>query len=190
MNGQGTLMWSNGDRYVGDWENNRASGRCKLITANGMSYEGQVSDNFIHGSGTVTIGSMYYMGDFEYGDRQGCTKWMLLYNFGVCFWNWDFIDSFALCCSFWQNWMCFSSSSKWSWQINWRCILFFVVWILIWLDLFGFNWMCLWVEMSLVCVECVCLVKWVCVCVCWNVFSKFVFDFWIDFWNGHLEINF
>uniref|UniRef100_A0A7S4P642 DH domain-containing protein n=1 Tax=Paramoeba aestuarina TaxID=180227 RepID=A0A7S4P642_9EUKA len=71
MNGHGVLEWPNGDKCTADWENNRACGRAKLLTKSGISYDGEVKDNLPHGNGTVTMGSLYYMGMWEYGERHG-----------------------------------------------------------------------------------------------------------------------
>ena len=54
--GKGTKKWPDGSvysKYEGDWKNDRANGKGKLIHANGDIYEGEWSDDKAHGYGVL-----------------------------------------------------------------------------------------------------------------------------------------
>ena len=99
--GRGVQIWSDGSRYEGYWENDKANGRGRLIHADGDVYEGEWMDDKAHGLGeyTHTDGATYkgywtddkqhghgiehwpdgakYEGEYKSGKKQG---------FGVFVW--------------------------------------------------------------------------------------------------------
>ena len=52
--GQGTLTYANGNKYVGQFKSNKASGQGTLTYANGNKHVGQFKDNKPSGQGTLT----------------------------------------------------------------------------------------------------------------------------------------
>ena len=50
--GKGTYVWLNGDKYVGDWVNDKAKGQGIYYSKKGWRYEGQFSNSVFHGTGT------------------------------------------------------------------------------------------------------------------------------------------
>ena len=50
--GKGTYTWLNGDKYVGDWVNDKAKGQGIYYSREGWRYEGQFSNSVFHGLGT------------------------------------------------------------------------------------------------------------------------------------------
>jgi hypothetical protein len=53
-NGQGTLIWADGDKYVGQWKNGRWNGQGTYTRKDGQEYIGAWKDNRRHGQGTYT----------------------------------------------------------------------------------------------------------------------------------------
>jgi LysM repeat protein len=60
-NGQGTYKYSNGDKYKGEWKNNRCDGQGTLTYLDGSNYVGQWKNHQRHGQGTYIFpdGSKY-----------------------------------------------------------------------------------------------------------------------------------
>ena len=73
-NGQGSLIWSDGTSYVGEFKDNKINGQGIFIWSDGLKYEGELKDNLLHGQGTLTFpdGSTY-VGEFkdDLGNGQG-----------------------------------------------------------------------------------------------------------------------
>jgi hypothetical protein len=70
--GQGTMTWSNGDVYEGEFFNGTRHGQGTLTFANGSEYVGCWECNYMHGDGTRRFpnGDMY-VGQYYDGQRQG-----------------------------------------------------------------------------------------------------------------------
>ena len=52
--GQGTKTWSNGDKYVGEYKNGEYHGQGTFTYPDGTKYVGKVKDGECHGQGTFT----------------------------------------------------------------------------------------------------------------------------------------
>ena len=52
--GQGTLTWSDGEKYVGEFKYGRFHGQGTYTKANGDKYVGEWKDGQLHGQGTWT----------------------------------------------------------------------------------------------------------------------------------------
>lgn len=64
-NGNGKMVWDNGNIYEGQWLNGIKQGTGKLIWANGDVYEGQWQNDKMHGKGKLTSKEgKVYEGDF------------------------------------------------------------------------------------------------------------------------------
>ena len=53
-NGTGTMVWSNGDQYVGEWKDGKFHGVGTLTWSNGIKYAGDWKNGIEDGIGTVT----------------------------------------------------------------------------------------------------------------------------------------
>lgn len=53
MNGQGTFTWPNGTQYMGNFSDGKMSGQGTLTWADGSKYVGEFSDGNMSGQGTV-----------------------------------------------------------------------------------------------------------------------------------------
>lgn len=53
MNGQGTFTWPNGTKYVGDFSNGKMEGQGTLTWIDGRKYVGQFSNGAMSGQGTM-----------------------------------------------------------------------------------------------------------------------------------------
>jgi hypothetical protein len=76
----GTQDYSNGDKYVGEWRNDKRNGLGTYTYENGDIYIGQSLDNKRHGHGTFSFfDGEKYVGNWKYGKRdgQGITTWGL-----------------------------------------------------------------------------------------------------------------
>lgn len=68
MNGQGTLVYENGDRYEGNFVNGTFSGHGKFTAKSGWTYEGDFQDGQADGQGTLTTeNNAVYKGKFKQG---------------------------------------------------------------------------------------------------------------------------
>ena len=78
MHGHGTMTWTEGDVYVGNYKNGFRHGQGKMRKADGEVYEGGFMKGFRHGKGTTTYpdGSVYE-GDYIDGLKHGMgrVKW-------------------------------------------------------------------------------------------------------------------
>jgi len=71
--GEGELIYSNGDRFKGQWGDDRASGFGIFSYSNGNRFEGQWLDDKRHGRGQFSCaedGSVYD-GEFAFGRKEG-----------------------------------------------------------------------------------------------------------------------
>jgi len=73
--GEGELIYHNGDRFNGQWSDDRASGYGVFKYANGNRYEGQWLDDKRHGRGTFACmedgSDSVYDGEFAFGRKEG-----------------------------------------------------------------------------------------------------------------------
>ncbi|MCF8051387.1 MAG: hypothetical protein K9L59_09140 [Desulfobacterales bacterium] len=70
--GHGTLIFSSGDRYEGQWKHNRMHGEGTYAFADGDKYVGQWQDNKMHGRGTYFYASGdKYTGQFADDVKDG-----------------------------------------------------------------------------------------------------------------------
>jgi len=54
VNGQGTMEWSNGDKYTGEWKNSETHGQGTIEWSNGDKYVGEWKNGKMHGEGTMS----------------------------------------------------------------------------------------------------------------------------------------
>jgi len=54
FNGQGTFIYANGDKYVGEWSDGLFSGQGTYTWLDGRQYVGEFKDDTQHGQGTYT----------------------------------------------------------------------------------------------------------------------------------------
>ena len=63
---QGSWTWKNGDKYYGDWQNGRRTGKGTYTWAEGGKYTGEFKDESLHGQGThITAAGSKYVGEFK-----------------------------------------------------------------------------------------------------------------------------
>ena len=77
VNGYGTYVYSNGARYVGQWENDRKHGRGELYSMYGkLLYSGQYKAGKYHGRGKSYYknGKLLYSGQWKKGKKHGIGK--------------------------------------------------------------------------------------------------------------------
>ena len=71
-NCEGTISSPNGDKYVGEFRDNKRSGQGTLTWANGGKYVGGFSNDVLSGQGTLTLGDgRKYVGGFSNGKMNG-----------------------------------------------------------------------------------------------------------------------
>ena len=71
MNGQGTLTFDNGDKYVGNFRNGSFNGQGTFTSAKGWKYEGTFANGQPEGKGKLTTQSnVIYEGTFKQGIYQ------------------------------------------------------------------------------------------------------------------------
>lgn len=70
--GQGTLTWANGNKYVGAFSDGKMNGHGTLTFANGSKYVGEFSDGIMNGQGTLTFADgSSYTGEFRNNQSNG-----------------------------------------------------------------------------------------------------------------------
>ncbi len=77
-NGKGTMTWTDGAKYVGEFKNNMKHGQGTLTNAKGDKYVGEYKDDMNHGQGTYTFANGgKYVGEFKDGkiNGQGTYTW-------------------------------------------------------------------------------------------------------------------
>lgn len=68
--GKGIQIWSDGSKYEGWWQNNKANGKGRLIHADGDVFEGEWKDDKAHGKGIYShLDGAKYDGEWQ-EDRQ------------------------------------------------------------------------------------------------------------------------
>ena len=88
-NGQGSYVWSSGDKYIGEWKNGNRTGQGTYIWKDGEKYTGDFLNGDRTGKGTyIWKDGAKYTGDFLNGDRTG--KGTMLYSDGGRY-NGDFL---------------------------------------------------------------------------------------------------
>ena len=64
--------WANGDKYVGEFTDDKANGQGTITYPNGDKYVGEWRDDKMHGQGTYTYASgIKYVGEFRDDKRHG-----------------------------------------------------------------------------------------------------------------------
>jgi len=66
-NGTGTMIWPNGDQYVGEWKNSKTHGVGTLTWSNGTKYVGEWKYGKQHGQGKLTTANRFYEGKWKNG---------------------------------------------------------------------------------------------------------------------------
>ena len=75
MQGHAVQTSPNGDKYVGEWKDDRKEGHGELTTANGARYLGDFKDDLFDGMGTLTDGAgSSYTGHWKAGQKSGRGK--------------------------------------------------------------------------------------------------------------------
>jgi hypothetical protein len=71
-NGQGTMTYENGTKYVGAWKNGLPNGQGTYTFANGDKYEGELKNSYREGQGTFIFASgNKYVGEWKKGLPNG-----------------------------------------------------------------------------------------------------------------------
>lgn len=72
IEGQGRMVWSNGDTYEGSFNDGLFHGQGRIVQVDGISYEGEFRSGAITGTGTMIYSDdEEYAGEFLYSRRQG-----------------------------------------------------------------------------------------------------------------------
>ena len=72
IQGQGRMIWKNGDRYGGSFKNGLFHGQGLMVGVDGSSYEGQFAAGAITGIGTMIYSDdEEYTGEFQYSRKHG-----------------------------------------------------------------------------------------------------------------------
>ena len=77
-NGKGTMTWTDGDKYVGEYKDGKTHGQGTYTWANGNKYVGEFKDDKRHGQGTYTwANGDKYVGEYKDDKRlgQGTYTW-------------------------------------------------------------------------------------------------------------------
>jgi len=70
--GQGTMIWPNGDEYVGEWKDDRMDGQGTMTWANGDVYEGEWKEDIMNGQGAyIWANGDEYTGQWKDGVQDG-----------------------------------------------------------------------------------------------------------------------
>ncbi|KAL1490983.1 hypothetical protein ABEB36_011648 [Hypothenemus hampei] len=67
-----------GDKYIGEWKNDKKTGKGVILTRNSELYEGDMKENYRHGFGVLAqripntdVFRLLYRGDWRYGKMDG-----------------------------------------------------------------------------------------------------------------------
>ena len=71
FHGQGTLTYSDGARYQGEYKNDQRSGSGRFFFPNGDMYDGQIKNGMFHGQGTY----FYLNGARNVGEWKNDKVW-------------------------------------------------------------------------------------------------------------------
>lgn len=72
IQGQGRMLWNNGDSYEGSFQNGLFHGQGLMVGVGGSSYEGQFAEGAITGIGTMVYSDdEQYTGEFQYSRKHG-----------------------------------------------------------------------------------------------------------------------
>ena len=72
LHGQGTYTFANGDKYVGEHKDNKAHGQGTYTHANGNKHVGEYKDDKRNGQGTYThANGNKYVGEYKDGKKHG-----------------------------------------------------------------------------------------------------------------------
>ena len=72
MHGEGTIYFTNGDIYEGDWKDDKANGKGKFIWKSGNIYEGDWKDDNKNGKGKyVWCNGDYFEGEYKNDEENG-----------------------------------------------------------------------------------------------------------------------
>ncbi len=72
IQGQGRMLWNNGDRYEGSFQNGLFHGQGLMVGVGGSSYEGQFAEGAITGIGTMVYSDdEQYTGEFQHSRKHG-----------------------------------------------------------------------------------------------------------------------
>lgn len=75
VKGTGTMRYTNGAVYTGQWQNSQRHGKGTMTYADGSRYEGNWKEHDFHGYGIYTYADGgYYEGNWENGKRSGKGK--------------------------------------------------------------------------------------------------------------------
>ena len=70
--GNNTFLFSNGNRYIGEYKDNQMHGRGEFYWTNGNIYKGDYKDGMRHGTGVLTFyNGSSYTGDWKNGYMEG-----------------------------------------------------------------------------------------------------------------------
>ena len=68
----GTVTFANGNKYVGEWKDNKYNGQGTFTFADGAKYVGEFKDGTRNGQGTDTfVNGSKYVGEYKDGKRNG-----------------------------------------------------------------------------------------------------------------------
>ena len=74
--GPGIITSPDGDKYVGEWKDNKRHGQGTLIWSNGRKYVGEYKDGLPNGQGTYNLPSgQKYVGEWKDGQMWNGTKY-------------------------------------------------------------------------------------------------------------------
>jgi hypothetical protein len=71
----GTYVWDSGNKYVGDWQNDKRHGQGINTWVDGEKYVGEYKDNKAHGQGTYT----YANGDKYVGGNKDDKSFLFVF---------------------------------------------------------------------------------------------------------------
>jgi hypothetical protein len=72
FNGKGAYLFSDGDKYIGEFKNAKFFGQGTYTSSDGKEYVGEWEDDFPNGKGTYTLpNGEKYVGEFKNGKSHG-----------------------------------------------------------------------------------------------------------------------